>query len=146
MFMERTLPSRKRGTHLLTNEKMELTFSIVDLLLEGMETEAGLAKKLHVNRTTIRRYKPYALDIIGRAKHDRNAVRNRQIARTNLMIEKLSDDLKKAQNVKEKSLIYSSLAKYYHHLALVAGLLYDKQTQQTDPQKLVIIRPAKATQ
>lgn len=135
---------RRRGVHLLTDEKMQLTFRIVDLLEEGIESELGLAKRLRVNTTTIRRYKPYALAVIQRAKLDRNIIRKKQIARTYRIIEQLTEDLKAAQSVRDRSLIYSTIAKYSNHLALITGLNYDSQVQQANAQQLVIVRPAKA--
>ena len=134
---------RKRGTHLLSDDKLRLTFSIVDLLEEGYTSENSIAKKLRVNTTTIRRYKPYALAVIGRAKLDRNTIRNKQIARTYRIIEQLTEDLQTAQSVKDRCLLYGTIVKYSNHLALITGLGYDNQVQQADPQRLVVIRPAR---
>ena len=126
---------------MLTDEKLRLTFKLVDLLEEGVYTDFGLAKRLKVNLSAIRRYKPYALAIIQRAKLDRNVIRSREIAKTYRIIEQLTEDLQSAKTAKDKALYYAQIAKFSNHLALIAGLAYDSAPVQPDASKLVIVRP-----
>ncbi|HKR81395.1 MAG TPA: hypothetical protein VJR27_00130 [Candidatus Saccharimonadales bacterium] len=131
---------RRRGQQLSTAEKMQLTQELVKLLEQGYKSDLALAKELGVNTTTIRRYKPYADEIIRNTKLDRNFLRNLQIQRTQRLIERLAIDLDNAETAHEKSMIHNNIIKYFQHLALITGLNVETQVH-VDPKKLVIIRP-----
>lgn len=141
-----TLPTkRKQGQRLLTAEKMALTQRLVELLEQGFHSDNSLAQKLGVNTSTIRRYKPYASDIIKSIKLDRTVIRNLQIQRVYKLVDSLMHDLEHAETVREKYLIHASIVRYCQHLALITGLNVETQIN-VDPKKLVIIRSPKVVQ
>lgn len=131
---------------MLTEEKMLLTQTIADLITLGYKTEVSMADRLKVNTTTIRRYKPYAIEMLNRTKLERRElIRNREIRRCYAAIEQITLDLQKAKTANEKSVLYSSLARFNQHLALLAGLTYDtKQLYNKQPNQIVIIRAQKS--
>lgn len=120
-------------------ERNVLIAKMVDLLGEGWISSGKLAKQLRVNRATIESYRPLVDEIISKTKIDRNVIRNLQLKRTYLLIEKLMEDLNAARDLKEKSLIYNSIYKFSSHLALITGLNVETHVN-IDPTKLVIIR------
>lgn len=141
-----TLPvKRKQGQRLLTDEKMKLVQALIGLLEQGFHSDNSLAQKLAVNTSTVRRYRPYADDIIRTTKIDRNVIRNLQIQRVYKLVDGLMNDLEAAETNREKHMIHSSIVKYFQHLALVTGLNIETQVH-IDPKKLVIIRPPKIVQ
>jgi hypothetical protein len=148
MFMETSTATvkRRRGTQLSTAEKMALTERIAKLMGDGIDSIHGLALRLNVNTTTVRRYKPYAERLYGHVSiNSRTYHRNLQIRRTLAMVELLTIDLEAAQTVKEKMLIHNQLVKYYHLMALLSGILYEAKEQPTGHGQLVIVRPAMAS-
>lgn len=147
MFMETTgAVVRRRGTRLSTAEKMTLTERIAELMGDGINSVHGLASRLNVNTTTVKRYKPYAERLYGHVSiSSRTYHRNLQIRRTLAMVELLTIDLEAAQTTKEKMLIHNQLVKYYHLTALLSGILYEAKEQPTGHRQLVIVRPAMAS-
>ena len=85
--------------------------------------------------------RPTADELIGKMKLDRNAIRVLQIRRTYQLIEGLMTDLKGADTIKEKSMLYGNIFKFSSHLALITGLNVETQVN-VDQKQLVIIRPA----
>ena len=136
---------RKQGQQLLTAEKMSLTLKLVALLEQGFHSDNSLSKRLGVNTSTIRRYRPYADDIIRKTRLDRNVLRNLQVKRVYSLLDGLANDLERAESTREKHLIHSSIVKYCQHLALITGLNVETQLN-IDPSKLVIIRPPQIVQ
>jgi len=144
MYMETSTPSIKRnqGQQLLTHEKMTLTERIVETMEQGTLSLHGLATKLGVNTTTIKRYKPYADRIYNNVKLDRTYIRNLQINRTMRLIERLTADLESCKTTREKTLVYNQLSKYYQHVAVISGIVSDAHHANVNQKQLVIIRPA----
>lgn len=135
---------RKRGKQLSTVEKMDLTEHIARLMDDGTVSVHGLATLLNVNRTTVKRYKPYAQRLYGKVNiGSRVYHRNLQIQRMYAMIERLTVDLELAMTTKDKALLHSQLVKYYHLMALLSGIIHDTKEQSIDHRQLVIIRPSK---
>ncbi|HVC36515.1 MAG TPA: hypothetical protein VNE40_03705 [Candidatus Dormibacteraeota bacterium] len=133
---------RKQGQQLLTHEKMSLTERIVEAMEQGTLSIHGLAIKLGVNTTTIKRYKPYADRIYNNVKLDRAFIRNLQINRTMRLIERLTIELDSCKTIREKTLLYNQLSKYYQHIALITGIVSDSHHTNINQKQLVIIRPA----
>lgn len=120
-------------------ERNVLVSKMIDYLCEGYISTNALSKKLDVTRETIDKHRPLADELIAKMKIDRNVIRNLQIRRSYQIIEQLMVDLKGAQTVKERSMIYSSIYKFSSHLALITGLNVETHVN-VDPTKLVIIR------
>lgn len=153
----------KRGQQLTVAKRNVLISKMIDHMVEGYTSTNSLAKKLRVDRRTIDRYKPFADEIIGKSKFDRNAIRALQIRRTYTIIESLMDELKelnksytrkdergktvtyKASSVKERVAIYGQIFKFSSHLALITGLNVETQVH-VDAKKLVIVRSSTANQ
>ena len=112
---------------------------MLDLMAEGYYSTNALSKKLRVSRSTIDTYRPLVDQLIAKTKVDRNAIRALQIRRTYELIELMMEDLKQAETIKERSLIYGNIHKMSSHLALITGLNVETQVH-VDPTKLVIIR------
>jgi len=145
MYMETSIRivKRKQGQQLLTHEKMSLTERIVEAMEQGTLSIHGLATKLSVNTTTIKRYKPYSDHIYNNVKLDRTYNRNLQIERTMRIIERLTTDLETCKTIREKALIYNQICKYYQHVAVISGIVSDSHQTNISQKQLVIIRPAK---
>lgn len=137
------MTKHKRGQQLRNAERLVLIGKLVDLLSEGYMTTYALSKKLKIPKETIDTYRPLADKLIGEQAVDRNVIRNLQVKRTYLLIEKLMKDLEnKKLNTKERSLIYGNIYKFSSHLALITGLNIETHVN-IDPTKLVIIRSSK---
>jgi hypothetical protein len=133
---------RKRGHQLLTDEKLKLTQDLVEVLQEGFYTDSALARKLNINQSTVKRYRPAAEGIIRSVKLDRSAIRNLQLQRSFKLVEGLVHDLEQAESTKEKRLIHSSIIKYFQHIGAIAGITTDSRVEITENRQLVIIRPS----
>lgn len=146
MFMDTTSRrvKRKRGQQLTTPEKMALTESIANLMEEGILSVLGLAKRLNVNTTTIKRYKPYAQSIFYKVRVSNKAYhRQLLIERQYKMIERLTIDLESCTNISERMIIVNQMQKYYHLLAVITGVIHEAKVPTIQEHKqLVVIRPA----
>lgn len=136
------LPKLNQGQRLENTQRLVLIGKLVDELSNGYMSTYALAKKLKISRPTIDAYRPLADKLIAENKIDRNVIRNLQIKRTYLLIERLMEDLNKTKDVKGRSLIYGSIYKFSSHLALITGLNVETHVN-VDPTKLVIIRSNK---
>jgi len=142
----------------LTNAKRQVVISkLYDYMTEGYHTTAELSRKTGLTRLTVDRYRGLVDELIGKQKIDRNVIRNLQIRRTYQIIESLMLELEdlnktadrtdsngnsylaKVSSVKERTAIYSQIAKFSQHLALITGLNIET-TVNVDHSKLVIIR------
>lgn len=142
----------------LTNAKRQVIISkLYDTMLEGYHTTSEISRKTGITRLTVDRYRGLVDELIGKQKIDRNVIRNLQIRRTYQIIESLMLELedlnktitientdgteftRKVSSVKERTAIYSQIAKFSQHLALITGLNIET-TVNVDHSKLVIIR------
>ena len=139
MENDQLITKKKRGQQLVNAERLIVIGKLVDKLGEGYMSTYALSKQLKISKDVVNTYRPLADKLIAENKIDRNVIRNLQIKRTYQIIEQLMVDLKATKDVKNRSMIYSSIYKFSSHLALITGL--NVETHVTiDPTKLVIIR------
>lgn len=139
MVTTETLPKLKRGEKMNTTQKLVTLGKLIDYLSQGYYSTNELAQLTGLSRRTIDKYREEADRIIGSQKLDRNVIRSLQLKRTYNIIEMLMQDLKRCETIKEKTLIYSQIAKFSQHLALITGLNIETHVN-VDHQQLVIIR------
>lgn len=147
METELSITPKKRGQQLQNAERLIVIAKLVEELSNGYMSTYALSKKLRLNRATIEAYRPLADKLITETRLDRGVIRNLQVRRTYKLIEMLMDDLKKIDStpldvstkMATKSKIYSQIAKFSQHLALITGLNVETQVN-VNPKQLVIIR------
>jgi hypothetical protein len=135
------IAKRKQGQQMLTDEKMALTDQIYEEMEQGYHSINALSERLRVNRTTIRRYKPFAQKRFEAVKVNRAAIRTLEISRANRHREWLMNELTGCTSIKEKMSVSNQITKVSQLIALLSGISIEaKVTQYNDPKQLVIVR------
>lgn len=136
-----TTSKRKQGQQMLTNEKMALTDKIYEEMEQGYHSINALSERLGVNRTTIRRYKPFAQKRFEAVKVNRAAIRTLEISRANRHREWLMNELAGCTSIKDKVAVSNQITKVSQLIALLSGISVEaKITHYNDPKQLVIVR------
>lgn len=152
----------KSGERLTDAKKLTVISKLAEYLSEGYYSTYYLSKMTGLSQKMINKYRPVADELIGKQKIDRNSIRNVEIRRTYKLIEDITKDLEKTEElfsirdndaysdlnkkrdvmnrkVDIKSKLYGQLIKQAQHLAQVAGINVETHVN-VDHQQLVIIR------
>lgn len=129
------------GKRLNIEEKLSLTDQIVEYLEEGYHSISELARMCQVNRTTIRRYLPFALKRYHGVKLNRGSIRTLELQRAYRLRERLTDELDGCQTIKEKVSITNQINNVSKHIAFISGIGAEAKTvTYNDVKQLVITR------
>jgi predicted transcriptional regulator len=139
MDTETKLTKSTNGKRFTNARRLVIIAKLIECLGENYYSTNELAKITGLTRATVDTYRPLADDVISKQVLNRNNIRNLQVKRTYRLIEMLMNDLKTCESIKEKTLIYSQIAKFSQHLALITGLNIETHVN-VDYQQLVIVR------
>lgn len=139
------LTKRKRGKRLVNAERMVLISKLIDALCQGYRSTNSLAIMLKVDRQTIERYRPFADEVIGKQKLDRNVIRNLEVQKLYSLTDTLIKSLNTETDKKYIMLTHDKIAKYTTILASVTGINQEFTPTDEKGTRLVIVRAKEST-
>lgn len=125
-----------------TEEKLELSANLAELLTLGYASTNALARQLNVDNKTVERYLPLARKVLQQLVPSREDYRAEHIARLRNVCQMILDDLARLGEdgkAYERAALYRVLGQFMGQLALVTGLNVETQVN-VDQKQLVIIR------
>jgi hypothetical protein len=130
----------KVGYQLTTDQRHNLINDLMDILLEGYQSDHQLSERLGYSRNTIAKYKKFAIKLLSKNVMARPQIRALQLSRAYQDIENLTKELQQPNlTISDKMSIYAQKNNVNKHIALIAGLNIETKVS-VDHKQLVITR------
>jgi phage shock protein A len=132
----------KSGERLTLQERQAKIIEVRELMEDGFASVSKISDHFGVARQTAVEWREAALQLIAKDPNGftREGIRNLQVGRIEKMIERLQEELSRANELKDKLLIHDRISTYYERLARITGLNTDVHMNYQNPQQLVIIK------